>query len=228
VHQTRLDEPSDYRDRREALRLAEIELMRQREHVAALRRALPPGAPVDDYVFEEGPARLDDGDRPTTIVRLTELFRSPSRPLLIYHFMYGKAQTEACPMCTLWIDGFNSVATHLGQNADLAIAAAADVPTLRAHARRRGWDRLRLLSCGESTFKYDLGSEDPDGGQESTISVFALDPDGRPRHTYAAHPTMAPDINQRGIDLLSPVWHLLDLTPQGRGDWYAQLEYPSA
>ena len=26
----------------------------------------------------------------------------------------------------------------------------------------------------------------------------------------------------------APVWHLLDLTPQGRDDWYAQLEYPSA
>jgi predicted dithiol-disulfide oxidoreductase (DUF899 family) len=23
----------------------------------------------------------------------------------------------------------------------------------------------------------------------------------------------------RGIDLLSPVWHVLDLLPSGRGDW---------
>jgi predicted dithiol-disulfide oxidoreductase (DUF899 family) len=29
----------------------------------------------------------------------------------------------------------------------------------------------------------------------------------------------------RGIDLLAPVWHVLDLTPQGRGDWYARLDY---
>jgi predicted dithiol-disulfide oxidoreductase (DUF899 family) len=25
---------------------------------------------------------------------------------------------------------------------------------------------------------------------------------------------------------MSPIWHVLDLTPQGRGDWYAKLEYP--
>jgi hypothetical protein len=33
---------------------------------------------------------------------------------------------------------------------------------LRTHARTRGWNRLRLLSAGSSTFKYDLGSEDKD------------------------------------------------------------------
>jgi predicted dithiol-disulfide oxidoreductase (DUF899 family) len=37
---------------------------------------------------------------------------------------------------------------------------------------------------------------------------------------------MAEDIDQRGIDLLSPVWHLLDLTAQGRGAWFAELSYP--
>ena len=36
---------------------------------------------------------------------------------------------------------------------------------------------------------------------------------------------MADDVYERGVDLLSPVWNLLDLTPQGRGDWYASLEY---
>jgi predicted dithiol-disulfide oxidoreductase (DUF899 family) len=24
---------------------------------------------------------------------------------------------------------------------------------------------------------------------------------------------------------LCPVWNVLDLTPQGRGDWYAELKY---
>jgi len=224
MHQTRLGESTEYTRAREALRSAEIDLMRQRERVAALGRALPAGPVVDDYVFEEGPRDLA-ADTPVTTVRLRELFSGPERPLVIYHFMYGKAQTEACPMCTMWIDGFNATAAHLAQNADLAIAAAADPATLRAHARRRGWDRLRLLSCGDSTFKYDLGSEDAAGNQESTVTVFTLDAAGRPQHTYTAHPTMAPDVNERGIDLLTPVWHLLDLTPRGRGDWYASLDY---
>jgi predicted dithiol-disulfide oxidoreductase (DUF899 family) len=139
--------------------------------------------------------------------------------------MYGKAQTNPCPMCTMWIDGFDGVAHHVAQHADLVIAAAADPPTLRAHARARGWRRLRLLSCGDSTFKHDLGSELDDGGQVSAISVLVRDAEGRVRHTYTARPQMADDVHQRGIDLLCATWHLLDLTPNGRGDWYASLEY---
>jgi predicted dithiol-disulfide oxidoreductase (DUF899 family) len=36
---------------------------------------------------------------------------------------------------------------------------------------------------------------------------------------------MSEEIFERGIDLLSPVWHVLDLTPRGRGEWYAALDY---
>jgi predicted dithiol-disulfide oxidoreductase (DUF899 family) len=224
--QTRLaNESAEYVARREELRLAEIDLMRQRERVAGLRRGLPPGATVQDYAFEEGPADLDAGDAPVRTVRLSELFTEPGRSLIVYHLMLGKLQTTACPMCTLWIDGFNGVARHLAQNVDLVIVAAADPATLRAHARSRGWRNLRLLSAGTSTFKHDLGSEDADGDQDSTVSVFTRDPDGTVRHTYTAHPRMSEEIDQRGIDLLNPVWHLLDLTPEGRGDWYADLTY---
>lgn len=218
-------ESADYLAAREELRLAEIDLMRHREKVAALRRALPEGPPVDDYVFLEGPADLDAGDTPVREVTLSELSTAPDRPLIVYQFMYGKLQTSPCPMCTLWIDGLNGIARHIARNADFAVAAAADPPALRQHARNRGWDRLRLLSCGDSTFKYDLGSEDKDGEQDSTVSVFTRDGDGTIRHFYSAHPRMADDIDQRGIDLLVPVWHLLDLTPQGRGDWSASLDY---
>ncbi|MEV6294389.1 DUF899 family protein [Streptomyces sp. NPDC051896] len=218
-------ESADYLAAREELRDAEIELMRHREKVAALRRALPQGAEVDDYVFLEGPADLDAGDTPVREVRLSELFTGPGRPLIVYQFMYGKRQTDPCPMCTLWIDGFNGVAHHVAQNADLVVLAAAEPPTLRRHARARGWSRLRLLSAGDSTFKYDLGSEDEDGAQDSTVSVFTRDADGTVRHFYSAHPRMSEDIDQRGIDLLNPVWHLLDLMPGGRGDWFAGLDY---
>src|SRR5207245_10648194 len=113
----------------------------------------------------------------------------------------------------------------LAQTVDLSVVAAADPPTLRAHARNRGWRNLRLLSAGTSTFKYDLASETADGEQDSTVSVFTRDADGTVRHFYSAHPRMAADIGERGIDLLSPVWHVLDLTPQRRGAWYASLNY---
>jgi predicted dithiol-disulfide oxidoreductase (DUF899 family) len=223
---TRLtNDSAAYTAAREQLRLAEIELMRQRERVAALRRDLPPGGVVQDYEFQEGPDSLGAGDAPARAVRLSELFTAPDRALVVYHLMYGKLQTSPCPMCTTWIDGYNGVVRHVEQNIDFVIAAAADLPELRAHARARGWHNLRLLSCGDSTFKYDLGSEDERGEQDSTVSVFTREPDGTVRHFYSAHPRMADDIDQRGIDLLCPLWHIMDLTPAGRGDWYPDLSY---
>ena len=219
------NESAEYLAKREEVRLAEIELRNARERVAELRRSLPKGATIQDYEFIEGPASLDEGDAPTNKVRLSELFTAPDRSLVIYHFMYGKKQTVACPMCTAWIDCFNGIAHHLAQNVDLAIVAAADLPTLRAHARKRGWDNLRLLSAGSSTFKYDLGSEDAEGGQDSTISVFTRESDGTLRHFYSGHPWLADDIKERGIDELNPIWNVLDLTPQGRGKFYASLDY---
>ena len=219
------NESKEYLAKREELRLAEIELRNMREKVAELRRQLPPGAILDDYEFVEGPASLDEGDAPTKKVRLSELFTAPDRSLVIYHLMYGKKQTTPCPMCTAWIDNFNGIAHHLAQNVDLAIVAAADLPALRAHARKRGWDKLRLLSAGESSFKYDLGSEDAEGHQDSTISVFTRDKEGMLRHFYSAHPWLADDIKERGLDELNPIWNVLELTPQGRGSWYASLDY---
>lgn len=219
------NESAEYLARREELRKAEIELRNLRERVAELRRALPPGATITDYEFLEGPTSLNDGDEPVRKTRLSELFTAPDRSLIIYHLMYGKKQATPCPMCTAWIDGFNGVAHHLAQNVDLAIVAAADLSTLRTHARNRGWDKLRLLSAGESTFKYDLGSEDRDGNQDSTISVFTRDRDGTLRHFYSVHPRLAEDIDERGIDEYTPIWNILDLTPEGRGTFYASLDY---
>ena len=219
------NESSEYLAKREELRLAEIELMRHRERIAELRRHLPQGAPIQDYQFEEGPRDLNAGDAPVRTVRLSELLTKPKSSLIIYHLMYGKEQIEPCPMCTAWLDGANGVAHHLAQNLDLAVVAAADIPALRTHAHTRGWDKLRLLSAGNSTFKYDFASEDREGHQDSSVSVFTRDADGTLRHFYTAHPRMAPDIPERGIDLLAPIWHFMDLTPQGRGDWYASLDY---
>lgn len=219
------NESAEYLSKREQLRRAEIELMKQRERVAELRRALPQGAAIQNYEFLEGPTGLRAGDVPIRSVRLSELFTAPDRPLVIYHFMFGKKQIHPCPMCTAWIDSFNGVAHHLAQNIDVAIVAAADPAALRAHARTREWDRLRLISAADSTFKYDLGSEDRDGQQDSTISVFTRDTDGTVRHFYSVHPRLAEAIDQRGIDEYNPIWNVLDLTPQGRGDFLASLDY---
>jgi predicted dithiol-disulfide oxidoreductase (DUF899 family) len=220
------DESSEYLEKREELRRAEIDLMQHRELVAEMRRHLPQGPVVQDYEFHEGPRNLDDGDKPVRTVRLSELFTAPDRALVVYHMMFGKRQTTPCPMCTSWCDVFNGLVIHLEQKVDAVVVVAAEPAALRAHARSRGWNRLRLLSAGAGTFKYDLGSEDREGNQDSTVSVFTLGDDGAPRHFYTVHPALSPEIRERGIDLLNPIWNFLDLTPKGREDFVAKLQYP--
>ena len=81
------------------------------------------------------------------------------------------------------------------------------------------------MSAGNGTFKYDFRSEDAEGHQDSALSVFTRDAAGTLRHVYTSHPWLDDDMNERGIDLLQPVYNMLDLTPQGRDDWYAKLAY---
>jgi predicted dithiol-disulfide oxidoreductase (DUF899 family) len=213
----RLKESDEYRRQRDELRVAELDLIDHVERVAALRRKLPSDTVVDDYELVDAASGNS--------VRLSQLFSAPDRTLILYHFMYGKAQTEPCPLCTMWIDGYNAAAPHVAQNVDFAVVAAAEPAAISAHAAARGWSNLRLLSAGDSRFKYDLGSEEADGTQTEWISVFTRGDDGTVRHLYSKGAQMADDRRERGIDLLTPVWHLLDLTPHGRPDWYPELSY---
>src|SRR5437870_1809060 len=88
------NESPEYLSKREEVRLAEIELRKQREKVAELRRGLPKGATIQDYEFLEGPTSLDDGDAATKTIRVSELFTAPDRSLVNYHVMYGEQQTN--------------------------------------------------------------------------------------------------------------------------------------
>jgi predicted dithiol-disulfide oxidoreductase (DUF899 family) len=218
-------ESEAYRARRRELLEAEIALKEQVERVAALRRSLPLDTVVEDYAFEEIPAPLAAGDAaPRRSIRLASLFDRPDHTLLLVHFMFGKKQERPCPMCTLWADGYDGIVPHLRQRVSFAVAVAGDVAAFRAHARARGWRNLRVLSCGASTLKRDLGFEMEDGAQLPGVSVFRLGADGLSRHSTSVCALMTPEHN-RGMDLLSPFWSFLDLTPEGRGEFMPKLAY---
>jgi predicted dithiol-disulfide oxidoreductase (DUF899 family) len=87
------NESPEYLAKREELRLAEIELMRQRERVAELRRHLPQGAPIQDYQFQEAPRDLNAGDAPVRTSRLSELFTKP-QSLARYLSLYVRTEAE--------------------------------------------------------------------------------------------------------------------------------------
>jgi predicted dithiol-disulfide oxidoreductase (DUF899 family) len=217
-------ESSDYRRLRDELLEAEIALMMQRERVAALRRNLPLDTEIHDYEFHEGPVDLAK-DGPFPSVRLSELFDDPSKPLVVYQYMFGGAQKRPCPSCTMWADGFNGVGHHLRQTMNFAIVAQAGIRELREWGRERSWNRLRLVSSEGSEFKSVLNFQDGEGKQRPGLSVFIKSPDGSVKHFYSASAPMSDEIKTRGIDLLSPVWNLLDITPDGRGQWDPKLKY---
>jgi predicted dithiol-disulfide oxidoreductase (DUF899 family) len=196
-----------YRQSRERLREAEIDLRDRIERVAELRRNLPPGPVVPDYTFVENDSR----------VHLSELFAHDKPYLILYHLMYWADDNDFCPMCSLWIDGFNGIVPHVTQRANFVVASRAPFDTLKAWGARREWNRVRLLSDDGPAFARDIDAEDAEGNPDSTVVVLAKDGD-RIRHVYTAHPML--EERERGIDLLSPIWHLFDLMPSGRGDWY--------
>jgi predicted dithiol-disulfide oxidoreductase (DUF899 family) len=140
-------ESAAYRAAREALTKAELDLTRQVEKVAALRRALPPGGVVpQDYTFAEGP---DD------------------------------------------------------------LAAEGPIRQVR---------NLRLLSSAGSNYDHDYHGENADGDQISRMNVFTRD-GTEIRHFWASEQSAPPGQDTRHVDLIWPLWNLLDLTPGGRGDW---------
>jgi predicted dithiol-disulfide oxidoreductase (DUF899 family) len=215
---THPNESPEYAKRRAELFDAEVALRDQRERVAELRRALPQDTEVADETF----ARVRDGA--VESVKLSELFEDPDKPLILMHFMYGKAQTSPCPMCSAWADGYDGVQKHLLQRVNFAVFVAGDAGEFEAYARSRGWGNLSIVSAAGSGLKQALGFEDEKGGQLPGVSVFVRRGDGTLAHTYSQSAFLG-EAGFRGMDLLSPLWHYLDLTPEGRGDFMPSKSY---
>jgi predicted dithiol-disulfide oxidoreductase (DUF899 family) len=215
----------EYRRARTELAAAEADLRDRIEAVAAQRRELPPGAPLPDLTFVEGPEdlALDGPQRP---VRLSELFAGHDE-LVLYHLMLHPDDTKACAACSMFVDGLDGVERHLTRRAGFAVVAPAPLPVLRAWARSRGWRRVRLVSCAGTSFLDDLGVAGSRGALFPAFSAHEKDADGRIRHV-ATTPADFPDGTARGMDLMSPVWNVFDLLRSGRGQGDPDNTYPLA
>ena len=214
------NESPEYREAREALLKAELELRDSVERVAEMRRQLPPGGALkEDYTFTE------QVDGSTTEVKFSELFGDHDT-LFAYSFMYAPDMQAACPMCTALLDALNGQMDHLSQRISVVVIAKHDIGTIQAHAQSRGWDKLRLLSSADTTYNVDYLAEE-DGEQTTNANVFLRTEDGI-RHTWGAEVAFAPmneGQNMRHVDMIWPLWNVLDMTPGGRGDWYPSLSY---
>jgi predicted dithiol-disulfide oxidoreductase (DUF899 family) len=211
-------ETPEYRAARDRLLEAEVQLRRQIEDVAAMRRALPPGGVVpQDYAFEAA-----DGE-----VRLSELFGEHDT-LVIYSFMFPRSLADEgpCPSCTSILDSLDGAAAPLSERVALAVVAKAPLARVRAFAQERGWRHLRLLSSAGNEYNRAYRAENADGSQNPVLNVFTRRA-GEIRHFWSTELMTAPretGQDPRHVDFIWPVWGVLDTTPAGRGhDWSPRL-----
>lgn len=214
-------EDEAYREARNTLLQAELDLERHLLSVAKLRQTLPPGGALkEDYLFDEADAGA------ATQVPLSDLFASGKDTLVLYSFMFAPEAEAPCPACTSLVDGLNGIAQHLEDRVNLAIVAKAPIRRFSELAKSRGWTGLRLLSSAKNSYNEDYGAVNAAGDQIPAFNVFTRH-EGQIRHFYNAEQLY---VDQPGhphhVDRLWPIWNLLDLTPEGRGeDWFPKLSY---
>ena len=230
------NESAEYRSARNALLEKEMELRRQIERVAQERRKLPPGGEVpEDYRFvgESGP------------VRMSELFADGKDTLAIYSFMYGPERERPCPGCTHFLDALDGEVTHIDQRLNFYVVAKSPIARILAFARERGWTGLHLLSTDGNTYDRDYFGDslaltpetrrqqefkDGEEWDMPMMNIFHRDGAGRIRHRWGSEMLYVPPEpgqDYRQNDLLDPLWNMLDLTPEGRGDFQPRLDYRS-
>ncbi len=125
------------------------------------------------------------------------------------------------------MDSLNGLAPHLRSTLNLVIVAKAPIEKFRNWARGRGWHNHRLLSSFNNTYNRDYHGEDENGSQLPAVNVFHKK-DGEISHFYNTELLYAETEagqHPRHADLLWPVWNFLDLTPEGREDWFPKFEY---
>ena len=209
-----LNESNEYRQARDALLAAEIELRRHIVRVAEQRRALPPGGRVEkDYRFEGA----------DSAVGFAELFGKKDT-LVIYSFMYGPQRKTGCPMCSSQMSAWDGIAPHVNQRAAFVMTARSPIERVLAYGKERGWENLRLYSdpTGDYTRDY-VSAEDAD---MPGYNVFTRK-DGIIHHfcrSEGGKATADPGQDSHDAPDMSGLWTILDTTPEGRGtDWYPKL-----
>jgi predicted dithiol-disulfide oxidoreductase (DUF899 family) len=189
----------------------EKQLTRARDSLAAEVRSLPWIKLESPYVFH-----TTDGDK-----TLAELFDGKSQ-LVVYHLMFGSGWKAACPSCTFWADNFTGLKHHLPQR-DVSFKAISRAPLedLLAYKKRMGWE-FDWVSAADTAFNFDLGHSNPNPPEikdperphvqdieRPGISIFSRDGDD----VYQTYYTTA-----RGLEVLNPVYGILDLVPKGRDE----------
>lgn len=187
----------DYADGIAQLNDRRMQIYRLREEIRALQAEIAP-EPVADHAFETLAG-------PTT---LSALFGDKDQLIVIHNMGAG------CLYCTLWADGFNGVAAHLGDRAGFVVISP-DAPSDQARlAEARGW-RFAMASDPGARFAEAMGFAEA-GASHPGISTFAKTAGGLQR---VSHAPMGPG------DDYNVVWHIFDMLPGAAAGWEPKARY---
>lgn len=215
------NESQEYRDARNQILTLEIELRARVEMLGKMREKLPVGGRLkEDYVFEQLDAQGN-----VQSVRFSDLFSANKTTLVVYSFMYGEHVEDPCPACTSFLDGINGSIAHINDRVDFVVSAKSPIQRIEDFAHSRDWS-MNLVSCLGNSYNNDYFAENTENRQMPALNIFKKMADGI-YHFYNTELLYAPtEGHPRHIDNLWPVWNLLDLTPEGRGEnWFPQLSY---
>lgn len=186
-------DPQEWAAAREELLVAEKEVRRATDALAARRRRLPMTPVAGEYEFA-----TPDGPR-----TLSELFDGNDR-LVVYQFM-DIGPEFFCSGCTWFTDNIPGSAPRLLAENGVAFRIVSDMPLprMQAYWERKGWT-LPLASSHGTGWSVDTGA-----GGGFQLSAF-LKADDAVHLTYAT--------TSRGVDGLTFATGVLDLTAYGRGE----------
>jgi predicted dithiol-disulfide oxidoreductase (DUF899 family) len=131
-------------------------------------------------------------------------------------------------MCTALLGPLDGNAADIDQKISLVVVARSPVERLADFKAQRGWRNLRLYQDLNDAYSRDYFGLLPDGSEVPAFNIFTRR-DGTIRHFWSGEMTgdsVDPGQDPRGAPDLSPLWNVLDMTPEGRGtDWYPKLSY---
>lgn len=204
-------------EQRRALLAREKALTRERDRLAAERRALPWVRIDKDYAF----------DAPEGRRTLGQLFDG-RRQLVVQHFMFAPGWEQGCKSCSFMADHIDGARVHLAQrDLSLLVVSRAPLAEIERFRRRMGW-QFKWVSSFGSDFNHDFGvSFSPQAvasgevdynyglrpfplEEAPGISVFYRNGVDEIFHTYSTY--------GRGVELMMGAYDFLDLAPKGRDE----------
>lgn len=187
-----------YRDDIATLATYRRQIAELRAKMREVQAAIEPEV-VADYAFT-----ISQG-----VTRLSELFGEKRDLIVILNMGTG------CPNCTLWADGYNGLYPHIADRAAFVVSSPDPPEIQQSFAASRGW-RFPMASHAGSSFAADMGYRGEGGGYRPGISVFQRD---------GASILRVADTGLRPGDDFCPLWHFLDLLPEGAAGWRPRYSY---